>query len=204
MSRLTQIIALLYKMQPEDQQLVQERIVALMKTAWGQAIEDEAKRYGCRKAKASAPRREDLAYLQNIARQDAESITRTYNREVERQIEKLYAANPKGNRHYYAKRMEVWIDKRKKYKIPLIALQTNQNIRGWAKQRFWQMNAEGVQRYKLTGPPPVCKTCARLIGMGAVSEEVYRRYFPTVHIGCTHEWQTAVPDKIPCEEMWLG
>lgn len=204
-SKLTRIIAFLYKMQDSEIQALQDDLLRQMSRAWQKGITDEARRFGCPAARGNAPRGNDLADMKRLAKRDAESIGKTWNRDVERQVEKLYQANPRGNRQYYISNMQRWVEQRNAYKAPQIALMTETNIRQLARSRFWDEN-NITAGFKLVGPPPVCKVCSQLIARGTVSKAVKEKNEAPVHIGCTHEWNAVntKPSRIPCQQMWIS
>lgn len=205
MSRLTQIIALLYKMTDDETVALQEDLLKQMTRAWQRGINDEARKFGCSTGRANAPRGEDLREMKSFAKRDAESIAKTYNRDVVREIERLYALNPRGNRRYYTVNMERWILRRNAYKAPQIALMTETNIRQYARQRFWKMN-QITAGFRMTPLTATCKECIRIIARGTVSQAFMEKYPCPRHIGCIHEYSTVnvKPARIPCNRMWLG
>lgn len=203
MSRLTQIIGLLYQRTDAERVQLERQLLEHRKRVWATALRAEAARHGCNKA-PRAPSGSDLAELRRMSREDAESIARTWNRDVERQLEKLYAANPRGNRNYYARGMEAWAAEREAYKGPQIAIVTETTTAEYARQRFQEANYSGKERYRFEGPPPTCRECATLFAAGTVAETFIRRHPCPVHLGCPHRWVAVKLPKIPCNEMWLG
>src|SRR5690606_3911196 len=129
------------------------------------ALREEALRAGYTGA-VNPPSRGDLAWLRAEARQDAASITRTWNRDAERQLRRLYEANPRGNRHYYARHMEEWAAARDIWKNKQIAVTTEQKARSYAQERFRQENGLRGDAYVMVGPPPVCGVCVGYFAAG--------------------------------------
>lgn len=206
MSQLTQVIALLYRMAEADTKALELQLLEARKRAWETALREMAAAHGCNQ-QPHAPRREDLTELRRMSREDAASITRTWNREVEREITRLFNANRRGNRRYYFANLERWATDRAQWKDAQIALQTEQTTRFYAQTRFRQVNGldgKGA-RYVFGGPAPVCKVCVRLFGMGIVNQSTVDYYPAPVHVGCPHEWrQVAAPQRLDCGELWLG
>ena len=158
MSDLLRIIALLYSMQPEEVNALANELLERRKAAWMTAMSEKASRYGA-PAAIRPPRLKDLEKLRRMAKADARQIARTWARDVERQLARLYQENPRGNRHFYASRMEQWARERAAWKDRQIALQTEQTTRFYAQQRFRQENGLTDVKLVVVGPPPVCQVC---------------------------------------------
>lgn len=134
---------------------------------------------------------------------DARQIAKTYNRDVERKLKKLYESNPRGNRRYYAKNMRIYLEQRSSWKTVQIALQTETTTRAYAQEQF--RNNNRIQAfYVFAGPSPVCSDCARLYSMGLVTQSVVDRNPAPVHINCTHQWQSRPTQQVRCEDLWIG
>lgn len=205
MTRLLQVLSLLYRMTDREVADLENRLLTERKKAWRAAIGAEARRFGYR-GPAEGPRRDDLTYLRDLCRQDARSIANTLARDVERQLNKLYAANPKGNRHYYIKHMETWMTARMEWKSRQIARQTEFTTVEYAKDRFWQMNGLRGGKFVMAGPPPVCATCVQYFAAGVVDQVYVDRHPLPAHIGCPHTWQL-IRGSIQApsaQELWVG
>lgn len=204
MSRLLRIMSLFYRLSDDDVDGLERRLLEQMKRAWLETLREEARRYGYTGA-VHPPRREDLAWLRAEARADAHSIARTWERDVERQLGRLYAANPRGNRYYYAKRMEEWAAARAVWKDRQIAVTTESKARAYARQRFAEMNALRGDRYVMDGPPPVCAVCVGYFAAGVVDQRFVDRHPLPAHVGCPHQWRAlqTVPAPAP-GELWVG
>lgn len=204
MSQLTRVIALLYRMHSDDIKVLANTLLEARKQAWRTALAEMARAHGCNKV-PNDPRREDLAHLRELSQQDAQSIAETWNRDVKRQIERLFTQNPRGNRQYYFSSLEAWAAQRAVWKDAQIAMQTEQTTRQYAQSRFREMNdLVGRSRYVLVGPVPVCRVCARHFARGLVDEQYIRRNPAPVHIACPHEWSAVNKPKLNCAEVWVG
>ena len=203
MSKLLQIIALLYKMNAQDRQDLEAQLLAQRKRVWRQALADEARNYRCNKTPRD-PSAGDLADIKFMSAEDARSIVNTYNRDVERQLVKLYNANPRGNRYYYAKQMEEWAAARALWKIPSISLNTETITREFALVRFREMNLPNDLVYIFTGPPPTCEVCVAEFAAGLVSYTYIRQHPCPRHVNCPHSWKPVRRPRIDCEDLWLG
>lgn len=203
-STLLKTLALLYKMQADDQAALERDLLDRRKAAWRSALREKAREYGCTTAAPRDPSGRDLSELRAMSADDAKSIAATWNRDVERQLQRLFDANPRGNRYYYYSRMEAWAAERATWKNAQIALMTEQSTRFYAQDRFRQENGLRGVRYLFVGPAPVCEICVRHFAAGLVDEAYVRRNPAPVHIGCPHEWKEQAGGIIPCGEMWVG
>jgi len=205
MSKLLRVLGLLYRMQPTEVDDLARELLEARKRAWQAAIASEARKDGYT-GPVNPPRREDLRYLRDLCRQDAQSIAATWNRDVERQLQKLYDANRRGNRHYYYKHMEAWAAKRATWKSRQIAVTTEFSTWAYARERYYEMNGMRGGRYVFDGPPPVCGDCVELFAAGVVDQAFIRKHPAPVHIGCPHLWAAVrTPGLAPrLSELWVG
>lgn len=204
-TRLLRILKLLYHQNDEDVKALADMLLEQRKAAWSAAIRAEAQQFGYT-VKPHAPRREDLAELRRMSAEDARSIVRTWNHDVDRQLARLYEQNRRGNRHYYAKHMEDWAAKREVWKSRQIALYTEFSTKNYAQRRFWEMNGLRGARYIFDGPPPVCDDCRHLYGLGAVDQATVDANPTPRHVNCPHFWRmlpwTADPPAL--RDLWVG
>lgn len=196
-------MALLYKLQPEEVQAIEDDLLEQRKQAWRTALLEEARRFGCNRP-PNNPSGSDLRELKAMSREDAKSIANTYNRDVERQLQKLYEANPRGNRVYYASRMEQYLSRRSAFKTQQIAMQTVMQTRAYAVQRFNAENGLRGGRYIFVGPPPVCERCVRHFAAGVVSQAYVDRHKTPIHVGCPHSWSLLTTQRLDCADIWVG
>lgn len=203
-TRLIQVLALLYQLQPEEVHAIEDDLLNQRKQAWRTALSQEAQRLGCRSASPRDPSGKDLRELRAMSHEDATSIAKTYNQDVERQLQKLYNANVRGNRNYYISNMEVYLARRSVSKSQQIALNTVQQTRGYAVSRFHQENGLRGNLYVFVGPPPVCSICVGHFAAGVVDQRYVDRNPIPVHPGCPHEWQLQTTARLDCADIWLG
>lgn len=202
MTPLLKTLSLLYSMQAADTDALFDTLMARRVDEWVRSISQELARYGC-PSPAKAPTGENLQELVRLSERDAKSITSTYNRQLQAELQRLYTANPRGNRQYYYSNLEAWAAKRDRYKVPQIALQTASTTREYAQRRFRAENAIGG-KYVFSGPAPTCAKCTQLKAMGAVGINVVQRYGNSQHINCPHEWVEIRPKRINCATAWKG
>lgn len=208
LSRLLKIIRLLYRMDDNDINDLTAVLLGNRQTEWRQAIQAEALGVGCKGVQAKNASGGDLAKLRDDSRKEARQIAKTWNRDIERQLKKLFDQNPRGNRNYYSKNMTAWMNARASWKNTQIALNTSQTARQYAKEQFWKKNKlTDRARFIFTGPPPTCEDCATLFSMGLVGIDVVQRYPAPRHPNCPHEWEqfTGVGvGLMDCEKLWIG
>lgn len=203
-SNLVRTITLLYSMQDADTLQLATQLQEQRALQWQQTISRELARYGCTQT-GRLPAGNDAATLSQMSLTDARSISNTYNRELQNQVQRLYNANPRGNRNYYFKNLEAWAAKREVYKAQQIALNTQTMTAEFARQRFRdENNVQG--RYVFSGPAPVCVKCTRLKAMGIVGLAVVQQYGDSQHINCPHFWVDIRPrsSKLDCSTAWKG
>lgn len=204
MSRLTQTIALLYGMETDDINALADELLNARIRAWKQGLSELIRASGGRRAPRE-PSGRDLDELRRMSREDAQSIARTWNKDVEREIERLRQQNPRANRQYYYSNLERWAAQRATWKDAQIALNTEQTTRQYARQRFYEENRlKTKMRFVLAGAPPVCGDCSRLFARGVVTERYVRSHPTPRHPNCAHEWRPVNTPKIPSREMWVG
>lgn len=203
MSRLTKTVTLLYSMQAADIQQLEAQLLEQRKRAWLTAMRLAARSVGCTKA-PNAARLEDLTALRRMSREDAKSIARTYNRELKREVERLYQENRRSNRYTYYKRLEAWVARRNTYKLKQIALVTDTTTVEYARRRFYEVNFGTGVRYVFTGPAPTCADCTTRFAAGIVNQAYIDRFPCPRHIGCPHSWSPVRPLRANCQELWVG
>lgn len=204
-TRLLRVLKLLYHQDDRDVKDLADTLLVQRKAAWETAIRAEAAQFGYT-GPVNAPRREDLAELKRMCAEDARSIVTTWNRDVDRQLARLYDTNYRGNRHYYAKHMEAWATARDKWKARQIATYTEFSTESYAQRRFWEMNGLRGAAYVFDGPPPVCDDCRYLYGLGGVGQEVVDANPTPRHVNCEHFWRLLpwTTDAPGPRELWVG
>lgn len=203
MSKLTDVIALLYRYTESDTDKLAKQLNERMRAAWVNALSELAKKHGCDRL-AGVPKGADARKLREDARRDAESVARTYNRELTEEINRLAAANPKGNRQYYISNLNKWQKKRDSHKLYAIGLNTDTNAREYAFQRFYMENAALARRFVAAGPPAVCEKCITIFAAGVVDFAYTQSHPFPQHYLCPHWYQAVAPAKAECATLWLG
>jgi hypothetical protein len=204
-SRLLQILALAYEYQDADREQLAGDLLQQEKQAWRTALREKAQQYTGFALSPRDPSGRDLQTLKDWARRDAEGIAKTWNTAVERQLQKLFEANPRGNRYYYIKGMSEWETTRTGWHSRMVSAQTIGQAREYAKSRFLEENGINAIGHIMTGPPAVCDDCIALMRLGVVSDRVRRRNPTPRHPNCDHEWEEVnAAGAIPLDELWLG
>jgi hypothetical protein len=148
-----------------------------------------------------------LQYIRELSQTDANSIANTWARDIERQLDKLYTANPRGNRHYYARNMEAWAAQRDTWKSTQIARFTHQSTEFYTSDRFRQQNGLRGQGYIYVGGlvPRSSAGCIERTAAGVV-DEAYVQTHPTPnHPNCPHTWEAVDPVAVDdCSAIWMG
>jgi hypothetical protein len=201
---LLEVVRLLYYWQPDEVRDLAADLLERRQAIWLDVLRTLAQQHGCSKV-PNAARREDLAELRAMSDEDARSIAATWRRDVDSQVERLFNANPRGNRFYYFKNMERWAQQRGRWKNLQIGQMTEAITRAYATDRFRVMNGLRGQRYLYAGPPPVSESCVRRFAAGIVNEAYVQTHPVPSHVGCPHQWVPINPIQIQeCDEMWVG
>lgn len=203
MSRLTDILLLLYRMDDSDTAKTARILNERMRATWINTISDLAKKHGCSQL-GGTPKGADAAKFKADAQRDAESITQTFNRELENEIARIIKDNPKANRNTIAKRLATWKKKRDSHKIWSIGLNTDGNARQAAFTRFYQMNAQIRRQFVAAGPPAVCKICIRIFAAGIVDFEYTQAHPFPAHYNCPHFYRSVAPARVECDKLWVS
>lgn len=203
MSALTERLIELYSYTQDEIDALVRVINERRRATWINALADLVEVHGCSQLPGT-PKGVDSKELRQMSVADAESIARTFNRDLARTVERLYKANPRGNRTYYASNLDEWAAARDQWKSLQIALNTDSTARYYAMKRFYEMNPNLAQRFVASGPPPVCKICIRIFAAGVVDFDYVESQPLPAHLYCPHLYQTLVPIKADCQQLWLG
>ncbi|MCX7937951.1 MAG: hypothetical protein N2545_00745 [Thermoflexales bacterium] len=146
-----------------------------------------------------------MSELNDMCREDAASIVNTYNYDLAAAIKAIGDQTPRANRNTYVKRLMDWDAKRSAWKLPQIALYTENSARAKAQQDFYRFNAVfGVAM--LLPKQAQCPVCQGWIKRGEVSLREAEAHPPPYHVNCPHYWHTK-PERVPrheCPMLWMG
>lgn len=204
LSKLQAVMRLAYSMRADEEAVLARNIQRQREAAWVEQIRAEARAVGA-KVNVPFPRGEVLDALRRQSIQDAQSIRRTFNRDLEREIRRLYAANPRGNRHYYISNIERWHERRSRWKDRQIALASDKSARHFASQEFQAANNIREPRYRFDGPAPACDDCGAMFAAGEVDQDFVDRNPAPLHPNCPHFW-TRVAGRVGVsqDQLWVG
>ncbi len=203
LERLKRRLRVAYEFALPDEQALADSIYRQRAQAWQQAMTEQAQRVGSRRT-GRLPSGEDAARLRAQSIEDAQSIRATFNHDLEREIERLYAAQPDGNRDYYVSNLTRWADERAAWKDRQITLNNNKTARYEAMKAF-EIHNRVSSMFRFAGPAPVCPDCADKFAMGEVRQQVVRENPTPRHPNCPHEWVTTQSKLgVPITELWVG
>ena len=181
-------------------------ILKLRRQAYNDELSIQARHVGCPGARGQLGNGDILSRLNELSRQDAESICGTYNYFLAHAIAAIGAATPTANRHVYAYRLRPWMDSYWQGKRPQVQEYSDRSARREAQQDFYEYNAGRLGTAKLTPETAVCPICAGWLARGLVPLRVALNDPPPYHVTCPHIWDTR-PDKVTpdeCKTLWLG
>jgi hypothetical protein len=199
------VLALLtYFLFPQNEtKSLYDSILSAYVSAYQLALKEQAGRYGCAFARIGNPTAYSMAEMQAWAQRDSESIAKTYDKEAESALRKLYDANPLGTISYYVNGMAQWASTRQARKNLTIGINNVQGGYQLGLQDFHVMNSLQT-KYAFSGAPPVCPICVRLFGMGHCDYETMASNPAPVHPACPHYWVSVRTYSIDCATMWTG
>ncbi len=187
-----------------DEQSLVTSILAQRSDTWRSTLTSEARAAGSSKT-GIGPSGRDLSELSQQSRRDAESIVGTYDRELGNQIDRLYDANPTGDRAYYIGELDTWSAQRAAYKDRQIANMNRSTARTYAQERFNTENKSGEALYLFDGPPAREPVCEGLFRAGLVDRSFVERNPTPVHINCPHTWEVQTTRiGVPLADIWVG
>lgn len=172
--------------------------------AYELAIQKQIRLVGCQR-QAQRPTGEQLNQLRADSQRDAASIVQTFNRDLEKNINKIISDNPDGRRGPIESAVRVYLSQRAQWKDKQIALNTSKTARAYAEEQFRQKNGITDQQYIYSGPPPVSDECKRNMGAGVVSVKYINDHPTPAHINCPHTWVIVATETVNnCQRLWVG
>ncbi len=179
-------------------------ILAQRNDTWRSTLTSEARAAGSSKS-GIGPTGKDASHLSRLSRDDAASIVNTFDRELNNLIDRLFDANPTGDRAYYIAEINVWSAQRADYKDRFIANMNRTTARTYAQARFNEENKSGEALSLFVGPPPRESVCAGHFAAGLVDRTYVERNPTPIHLGCPHGWETQVTRiGVPLAKLWVG
>lgn len=192
-----------YILTPTQEALQASQLLTIMIRAYVQGIQDEIDFCGCNRT-ARQPTGAELAYLQDMATSDAESIINTWNKDSAKELGRLYEDNPTASKSFFIESMKAWSDGRIEQKALFIAFNTESRAREYGRMRFMQENYADTTKFLFKGGSPVCERCMYLWSLGAVDFDVIEQYPNPQHPRCEHRWVAQRKPKVDCANLWVG
>lgn len=204
LTKLQAVMRLAYGMRADEQAVLARNIEDQLRGAWVDQMRLEARSVGSKKP-IPFPSGSTLDVLRRQAITDARGILATYNSDLEREIRRLYDANPRGNRNYYMRNIEDWHTRRQAWKDRQIALANDKRARHMASQEFVSANQIQAPTFRFDGPAPACDDCGAMFAAGEVDQDFVDRNPAPLHPNCPHFW-TRVSGRlgVPLEQLWVG
>jgi len=206
MSWVQQLTFLASRWDSVDTEQTRTRLLGMRRKSYNDELGIQAQHVGCPGQAGRLANGNILSQLNDDSERDAASITNTYNYYLGIEILRAGAANPRGNRTYYAKAIADWQPTYWVHKDPQIEITTEKSARSLAMEDFYRYNGGAMGTAKLEPRSAVCPVCLGWIARGVVALRVALANPANFHIGCPHYWFTR-PDKVAKEEcvnLWMG
>jgi hypothetical protein len=146
-----------------------------------------------------------LTELDQLSQNDAASIINTYNYDLAYALIRIKTENTYANRHYYADRLTIWERERNIWKLPQIALYSENTARSLAQRDFITLNQ--IEAIAVLEPDTAkCPVCQGWIRRGEVPAKEATANPGPFHVNCPHVWKMAMPKVAQgeCSELWIG
>jgi len=199
------LVHLAMRMDSYDESLISSNIFKQKRKSYEDTLTALAIQVGCRRGRGVATG-SVLSDIKRESNSEATGIVNTYNCGLAHAVNAIYEQNKFGNRHYYAKFLQIWDVKRMEWKSKQISMH---NLLGWrnrATQDFIKYNdlTGTTELYPQdTGVNAVCKHW-RARGLVSISEvENIMDDWP-IHANCPHDWRIFVGKVRDCDSLWLG
>jgi hypothetical protein len=189
MTALTDAIVNAYAMTDADIAALESAIFEQLRMSWLAQMRTLATQHGAPNATPQLQGAE-LERLQRKAREDAESIATTYNRELRSQVEAIARRNPSADRSVYIETLNSWGRERGERKTITIAMATILWAAQYGLTMFITRNNLETQLFKAIGATPICPDCMRIIAAGVVSYQYTQDSPLPFHPNCAHEYVT--------------
>ena len=202
LSPVQKLVHLAVRYDSQQQEAIRAELVQTRKQEYESTLTELAGAGGCNQ-KGLLGEGAILKGLNKVSKEDAESITLTYNRDLAVAIIAIREENPSANRHYYANRLETWEVNRAEHKDLQIAANTRLTARQMAMADFTKYNDVEATVEPLGNNPAAESICQELLDRGRVLMKEAAG-FPA-HINCVHFYGNIQIKPIDnCKELWLG
>lgn len=205
MTNVQKLVHLAMRRDDFDAERVRTELLKVRRRAYEDELSIQAARVGCPGRSGRLENGAILSGLNEMCAEEAVGIGNTYNYDLAGAILNIAAEMPTANRYVYAKRLQVWEEKRTSWKALQIAEWTEGTARSRAQQDFYMLNNIGGVA-ELMPKSAVCPVCIGWVERGEVSLREAENNPPPYHLFCPHLWQTD-PDRVVKEEcslLWMG
>lgn len=190
----------------DDAERIRSELLRDRRRAYEDELTQQAARVGCPGRRGSLTSGASLTEINNMSKQDAESIVNSYNYDLAVAIANVGVTVRTANRNTYVSRLRDWHDTREEWKAKQIGQYTENSARSLAQTDFYQFNRDAVGVAELVPDDAVCPVCQGWIARGEVPISVATNHPPPYHVNCPHSWRTQ-PDKVApdqCRLLWMG
>jgi hypothetical protein len=204
MSRVQRLVHLAVRHDAVTTEAIRSELFTARQRSYNDEIAIQTRRAGCTGG-GDLRDKGILRELNQASKDDAKSISNTYNADLAAAIRSIAADNPRANRNVYVARLRDWEADRAQTKAVSIAQYTESTARAAAFSDFVKLNSiEGTA--VLQPEEAVCPVCEGLVSRGEIPIREASLSPPPFHQNCPHYYVT-LPVKIPkedCESVWRG
>lgn len=195
-------LSLAFEFAVTDEDALTESIYNQRAETWRATMSEEARAAGSNKT-GRGPNGRDRDYLRRESRNDAQSIRRTFNRDLASQIHQMYDAGLRG-RGEFVIALNTWAQRRSEWKDRQITNQNRGTARAYAQERFNAENS-GEALYLFSGPPAREPICQGHFNAGLVDRTYVKRNPCPIHINCPHTWEVQITRiGVAQGQIWVG
>lgn len=196
------LVHLAARQTPDDVEEMRKSLLGIRRREYDQAVSDYLVQVGC-SGSGRLGAGAELSLLNDLGKEDAESIANTFNFDLAHAIRNIRQEVPTANRHVFVNRLRAWERERSEWKGTQIALHTAMTTRQQAMVDFSENNGlrPQLQLQPTRAAEPICQGW---INRGKVSFRVASNNPSPYHPGCVHFWKPAFEKTADCEGLWNG
>lgn len=203
-SALADYVVEQYEMDSSDRQALEAELFEQLRLSYLQQLRTLAEQHGNPNPTPIA-QGEQLERLQAKAREDAQSIVETHNRELRNQVTAILTREPNITQARMIGILEGWGRERDEHKAMTIALHTIMWAASYGLTMFITRNNLQHIPFTAIGGIPVCPICIEIVARGIVSYAFVELNPLPAHVNCTHEYIPVNPTNImESLSMWVG
>lgn len=205
------LVHLAYRMTIVEEESMRSTLLKSRKRAYEQELSALAASLGC-KRQGRLTGGPALQALNQSSKDDARSMTRTYNWDLAVAILAIKRENPRSNRNTYARRLNTWDANRSLWKSKQASMWAVLDATSAAQAAFLDLNTNVTGTAKLVGPNPAAEPlCQGWLNRGDVPAKVARANPSPFHPNCPHPWQYTLKRISSigtqanfCAGLWMG